>query len=191
MLGIWTPLSRRFAAPLRRATPVPSAGESGEPTTLCDFCKVCTTAGDLAQPLSIRGDSPRTCANVAQTIGGARKLRARTHWNGTFVEPVSERRIPRAPFLKEPLQVTAAIAADARRTLEERRAAIERTLPEAPTETAWRELAETQAALERIEEGSYGRCESCGGAIGRQRLLALPTTRFCIACSPGTPAVRR
>ena len=83
------------------------------------------------------------------------------------------------------------LAADARRTLEQRRAAIERSLPEAPTETAWRELAETQAALDRIEEGTYGRCESCGGAIGRQRLLALPVTRFCISCSPGTATARR
>jgi RNA polymerase-binding transcription factor DksA len=82
--------------------------------------------------------------------------------------------------------MSAAIAADARRTLEQRRAAIERTLPEAPTERAWEELAETQAALGRIEDGTYGRCEACGGAIGRQRLLALPLTRYCMSCSPGT-----
>jgi RNA polymerase-binding transcription factor DksA len=84
-----------------------------------------------------------------------------------------------------------ALAHDARRTLEQRRAAIERLLPEAPTDTAWRELAETQAALERIEDGTYGRCESCGGAIGRQRLLAMPATRFCMSCSPGAAITRR
>jgi len=76
------------------------------------------------------------------------------------------------------------MATDARQRLEERRVAIERSLPEAPTETAWRELAETQAALDRIEHGIYGRCELCGGAIGRQRLLALPATRYCISCRP-------
>ncbi len=76
------------------------------------------------------------------------------------------------------------LASDAQRRLEERRAAIERALPEAPTSTAWRELAETEAALDRIEHGTYGRCESCDGAIGRQRLLALPAIRHCIACSP-------
>lgn len=80
--------------------------------------------------------------------------------------------------------MTMSLAIDARRRLEEHRAVIERSLPEAPTETAWRELAETQAALDRIERGTYGRCESCGGAIGRQRLLALPATRYCIDCVP-------
>ncbi len=77
------------------------------------------------------------------------------------------------------------LASDAQQRLEERLAAIERTLPEAPTDTAWSELAETQAALDRIAHGLYGRCESCGGAIGRQRLLALPAIRYCIACIPG------
>lgn len=74
------------------------------------------------------------------------------------------------------------LAIAARLRLEDRRSAIERSLPEAPTEIAWHELAETQAALERIEQGTYGRCESCGGAVGRQRLLALPATRYCIGC---------
>ena len=60
--------------------------------------------------------------------------------------------------------------------------AIERSLPEASTDAACRELAETHAALERLDRGTYGRCESCDGAIGRQRLLALPATRYCIGC---------
>lgn len=45
------------------------------------------------------------------------------------------------------------------------------------------ELVEIDAALERITKGQYGRCESCGGAIGSQRLNALPETRFCIGCA--------
>jgi DnaK suppressor protein len=72
---------------------------------------------------------------------------------------------------------------DSRRRLEERRVAIERAAAEAPTATVARELAETQAALERVEQGNYGRCEVCGGAIGRQRLLALPAARYCINCT--------
>jgi DnaK suppressor protein len=72
---------------------------------------------------------------------------------------------------------------DSRRRLEERRAAIERAAADAPTETVSRELVETQAALERLARGTYGRCEACGGAIGRQRLLALPAARFCIDCA--------
>lgn len=44
------------------------------------------------------------------------------------------------------------------------------------------ELAEIDAALARIEEGSWGVCATCGGPIGRQRLLALPEARHCLAC---------
>jgi DnaK suppressor protein len=44
------------------------------------------------------------------------------------------------------------------------------------------ELAELEAALERIENGNYGTCQGCGGAVGRQRLRAIPEARFCIDC---------
>lgn len=46
-----------------------------------------------------------------------------------------------------------------------------------------RELHEVESALQRIVAGTYGRCEGCGQAIGRQRLRALPETRFCMSCS--------
>ncbi len=45
------------------------------------------------------------------------------------------------------------------------------------------ELSEIDAALARIREGVYGRCQHCGNAVGRDRLRAVPQTRFCIACS--------
>ncbi|WP_242593695.1 TraR/DksA family transcriptional regulator [Corallococcus exiguus] len=45
------------------------------------------------------------------------------------------------------------------------------------------ELEEVEAALERIEQGRFGCCERCGGAIGRQRLLAVPEARCCLACA--------
>ncbi len=37
-------------------------------------------------------------------------------------------------------------------------------------------------ALERIENGSYGTCLSCGKAIVRERLEAIPEAIFCIDC---------
>jgi len=48
-----------------------------------------------------------------------------------------------------------------------------------------RELREIDAALRRIEQGTYGRCASCGQALGRQRLRALPEARLCLDCSAG------
>lgn len=90
-----------------------------------------------------------------------------------------------APFLNWHGFMTG-MATTAQTRLLQRRAAIQLSLDkgEPASRTALKEeLLETDAALERIEQGSYGRCEECGGAIGRQRLLALPAARFCIECT--------
>jgi len=44
-------------------------------------------------------------------------------------------------------------------------------------------LAEIGDALERVRQGSFGRCEECQGAIPKARLQALPYTRHCVACA--------
>ncbi len=41
-------------------------------------------------------------------------------------------------------------------------------------------LEEVDEALERIEAGTYGMCETCHEAIERDRLVADPLTRFCL-----------
>jgi RNA polymerase-binding transcription factor DksA len=43
--------------------------------------------------------------------------------------------------------------------------------------------AEVAAALRRIEAGTFGQCQTCGKAIGRKRLDAVPYARKCIACA--------
>lgn len=43
-------------------------------------------------------------------------------------------------------------------------------------------LYDIEDALRRIDDGSYGACESCGGAIERPRLKALPFAKKCLAC---------
>jgi RNA polymerase-binding protein DksA len=43
-------------------------------------------------------------------------------------------------------------------------------------------LKEIDAALERIDDGSYGKCESCGCDITAPRLQALPFATLCIEC---------
>jgi DnaK suppressor protein len=47
-------------------------------------------------------------------------------------------------------------------------------------------LDEVEAALRRLEAGTYGRCEACGTPVGRERLYALPWTRYCIGCAAGS-----
>ena len=44
------------------------------------------------------------------------------------------------------------------------------------------ELREIDAALERIEETSYGTCETCEKPIPKGRLKVIPYARLCIDC---------
>jgi len=44
-------------------------------------------------------------------------------------------------------------------------------------------LAEVEAAIERLEKGTYGRCERCGQQIAPARLEAKPAARRCISCA--------
>jgi RNA polymerase-binding transcription factor DksA len=46
-------------------------------------------------------------------------------------------------------------------------------------------LSALDDALARVGVGAYRTCASCGGAIGDERLAALPETRTCIACAGG------
>jgi RNA polymerase-binding transcription factor DksA len=52
-------------------------------------------------------------------------------------------------------------------------------------QTATRELAFLDAALERIEHGAYGVCAGCSAAIDASRLRAVPYATHCRDCAPG------
>jgi RNA polymerase-binding protein DksA len=43
-------------------------------------------------------------------------------------------------------------------------------------------LAAIESALARIEDGSFGKCSSCGKEIAEERLAALPWATQCIDC---------
>lgn len=45
------------------------------------------------------------------------------------------------------------------------------------------QLRDLDRALERLRDGSYGRCERCGQPIAAQRLAARPTASTCITCA--------
>lgn len=47
------------------------------------------------------------------------------------------------------------------------------------------QLAEAERAVAKLDEGSYGRCDGCGGPIGAERLEALPWAAECIDCRSG------
>ena len=43
-------------------------------------------------------------------------------------------------------------------------------------------LKKIEVALKKMEEGTYGECESCGEQIGVARLMARPVAQLCIDC---------
>ena len=45
-----------------------------------------------------------------------------------------------------------------------------------------RTLQDVTGALERLDEGRFGRCERCGTWIERERLSVLPEARRCATC---------
>ena len=44
-------------------------------------------------------------------------------------------------------------------------------------------LQNVEAALQRIEDGTYGTCQGCGKEIPAERLQALPFTPCCVNCA--------
>jgi len=60
--------------------------------------------------------------------------------------------------------------------------AFERQHVAALADAARVDLAEIQAALARLADGSYGICQVCSARISAERLAARPTARTCVGC---------
>jgi DnaK suppressor protein len=43
-------------------------------------------------------------------------------------------------------------------------------------------IDQTERAIARIDDGTYGVCESCGNPIGEARLEAYPRATLCVTC---------
>ena len=54
-------------------------------------------------------------------------------------------------------------------------------------------LARTERALAKLDDGTYGLCDSCGEAIPSARLRAMPDSVLCLTCASAQsrPARRR
>ena len=61
--------------------------------------------------------------------------------------------------------------------------AFERSQVDALVAQARRRLAEIDATLSRIDDGTYGTCERCQADIAVARLEARPTARTCVECA--------
>jgi len=60
--------------------------------------------------------------------------------------------------------------------------AFERAQVDALARDAAARVEEVDAALARLEAGTYGGCETCGRPIAGGRLEARPTARTCVGC---------
>src|SRR5438552_18876271 len=73
--------------------------------------------------------------------------------------------------------------AHARHQLLERRERLEAVIPAAPdAQSLSRLLEEVDAALGRIERGSFGVCDVCDGTVESDRLASDPLLRTCLSC---------
>jgi DnaK suppressor protein len=52
-------------------------------------------------------------------------------------------------------------------------------------------LYKVDEALQRIENGTYGKCDSCGEPIKESRLKAVPFAKLCVPCQEKEEAVGR
>jgi len=82
------------------------------------------------------------------------------------VRPADERR-EGSPFGKREEEATESFELEKRLTLEKR---------------IREQLAEVEHALQKFEDGTYGKCDNCGQPIDPARLEALPQASLCLNC---------
>ena len=82
------------------------------------------------------------------------------------VRPADERR-EGSPFGKREEEATESFELEKRLTLEKR---------------IREQLAEVEHALQKFEDGTYGKCDNCGQPIPPDRLEALPQASLCLKC---------
>jgi RNA polymerase-binding protein DksA len=61
-------------------------------------------------------------------------------------------------------------------------ATLDREIDYTLEENSTRMLAQIDAALKRVSDGTYGKCTSCGREIAAERLDAYPWAALCIEC---------
>jgi DnaK suppressor protein len=63
--------------------------------------------------------------------------------------------------------------------------AVERERDLALSAQARAAIEQIDRAIEKIHDGSYGKCDSCGANIPKERLKALPYAALCVKCKSG------
>lgn len=63
--------------------------------------------------------------------------------------------------------------------------AVERITQVAAHEQLLRQAAEVERALVKLDDGTYGQCDACGGVIPEGRLEIHPWAVLCVPCASG------
>jgi len=63
--------------------------------------------------------------------------------------------------------------------------AVERITTTVTARALTKSVAQIDRALEKVEDGTYGVCDTCGTEIPEERLEAIPATSLCVQCSTG------
>ena len=70
-------------------------------------------------------------------------------------------------------------------------AAVDRERDLALSAQAWAEVVEIDVALDKIDEGGYGTCDTCVKPIPKARLEVIPWAALCVTCKSGGLSARR
>jgi RNA polymerase-binding protein DksA len=98
-------------------------------------------------------------------------------------DATAERRQQLAQMVADIQAAQSDVATDDEHDPEGATIAYERARTVALVAQAEEHLSEIDRALARLENGSYGNCESCGLEITAARLEARPVVRTCITCA--------
>lgn len=60
---------------------------------------------------------------------------------------------------------------------------IEQSADERERQRRRERVAQIEAALQRLDDGTWGQCEICGSKIAGARMQALPTANLCVDCA--------
>jgi DnaK suppressor protein len=61
--------------------------------------------------------------------------------------------------------------------------AVERIAQVATAKQLDAKLRDVERALAKLDEGTYGTCDECGGRVGDERLAAMPWAVRCVSCA--------
>ncbi|MFE9169149.1 TraR/DksA family transcriptional regulator [Streptomyces kebangsaanensis] len=85
-------------------------------------------------------------------------------------------------FRQEQLQQISAVAVSRADAVLQRQAASQVEVRVKLAASARMVLADVEAALARMDEGSYGTCHLCRRPVERERLAIVPQARYCARC---------